>query len=197
MRFPSTAALHWIPQAGGAEQMTPRLLHPAMRLVLGYLLLTVIVLLLNEYMGHSLRNHVFVGGATIFSTYVYLRYLRLDKRILSTLDLIDRHAILLLAVWIIIYLTWCGLVLFTNPFRFELNQGDAVFYVQTLWNLVNGMNPENSFFTMNGTLLAGDDPRYANTFGYVSIFALHQYWLPMAVLTPLYALFPQPPMHLF
>lgn len=165
--------------------------------MLGYLLLTILGLALSKYAGIGFNTFAFIGATSALSTFFYLIYLRRNKRISALLIFIDRHAIKLLLAWMAIYLTWCWLVLFANPYRYEANHGDAVFYVQTLWNLVGGLNPESSFFTMNGHSSPGDDPRYANTYGYVSIFSLHQYWLPIAVLTPLYAMFPQPPMHLF
>jgi hypothetical protein len=139
-----------------------------------------------------------IGIVIAISVLLYLRYISVDVRFTGVLRFLERYALWVLAVWIVAYLAWLGLVLFSDPYRYEINHGDAVFYSQTLWNLANGLNPENSFFTFNGLpLVAGDDPRYANTHGYVSLFSLHQYWLPMAVLTPLYALFSQPPMHVF
>ncbi len=110
---------------------------------------------------------------------------------------VEKNACLLLAGFIVIHLVWSGLVIFLNPFELGYNHGDAVFNSQTLWNLADGLRPENSFFTFATGLENEVDPRYCSADGYVSVFTLHQYWLPMAVLTPLYALYPHPPMHVF
>lgn len=128
-------------------------------------------------------------------TFTFLRSVNFPQ---AVLHFVERYSLLLLSGWVAIFLAWCALVLFSDPYRFEFNQGDAVFYSQSLWNIADGMRPENSFFTFNGLPLSqGDDPRYANTYGYVSIFTLHQYWLPLAFLAPLYAIFSKPPMHIF
>ncbi len=110
---------------------------------------------------------------------------------------VERYAYLLLAGFIAVFLLWAGLVIFFNPYEWGYNHGDAVFTTQTLRNLVDGLHPENSYFTLSQGLPAGKDPRYCSAYGYVSIFTLFQNWLPMLVLTPLYAIYPHPPMHVF
>lgn len=110
---------------------------------------------------------------------------------------VEKHAFLLLAGFIAIHLLWSGLVIFLNPFEWGYNHGDAVFTSQTLWNLADGLRPENSYFTFATGLANEVDPRYCSTDGYVSIFTLFQNWLPMLILTPLYAVHPYPPMHVF
>jgi len=109
----------------------------------------------------------------------------------------ERNAYLLLVGFIAIHLVWSGLVIFLNPFERGYNHGDAVFSSQMLWNLADGLRPENSYFTFPQGLPTGEDPRYCGSDGYVSVFTLHQYWLPMLILTPLYAIYPHPPMHVF
>jgi hypothetical protein len=128
--------------------------------------------------------------------YVPNKYIQKIK--LHVFGFIEFHSLTILAIWIFCFLFWTGVVLFSDPYRAEIAQGDSMFFTQTLWNLVHGLKPESSIFTFNGLPLAPtDDPRYANTYGYVSIFTLHHYWFPMLVLTPLYALFPEPPMNIF
>lgn len=174
-------------------------LSPAKRFTVSFLLLNIAGMVLSRVPQMGLDPFGIIGIVIISSSsLLYLRYFSAEVRSTGLFRFLDRYALWVLSAWIVAFLSWCGLVLFSDPYRYEINHGDAVFYSQTLWNLVNGLNLENSFFTLNGLPLAvGEDPRYANTYGYVSIFTLHQYWLPMAVLTPLYALFPQPPMHLF
>lgn len=174
---------------------------PAKRFTAIFLILNIASLLLS----HHPYSHLYMGEAfgvidngIVISSLLYLCCYSTEVPFAGLLRFLDRYAPWVLAVWIAAFVAWCGLVLFSDPYRYEINHGDAVFFSQTLWNLANGLNPENAYFTFNGLPLApGDDPRYANTYGYVSIFTLHQYWLPMAVLTPLYALFSQPPMHVF
>lgn len=111
---------------------------------------------------------------------------------------IERYVHVFLIGFILIHLLWSGFVIFMNPYEWGFNHGDAVFYTQTLRNMVEGLRPESSYFALGaGFNPLIDDPRYCNANGYVSIFTLHQYWLPMLVLSPLYALYPFPPMHIF
>ncbi len=171
---------------------------PAKRVTAIFLSLNIVSLVLTRVPQMGLEPFGVIGIIIIISSLLYLGYFSIKVRFAGLLRFLERYALWGLAAWIVIFLTWCGLVLFSEPYRYEINHGDAVFFAQTLWNMANGLNPENSYFTFNDLpLTADDDPRYANTYGYVSIFTLHQYWLPMAVLTPLYALFSQPPMHLF
>lgn len=175
------------------------------RLIRDYLLLIFILaisgLCLYSISGLHIREGLktagVVGLASAFCTLLHWRYHKRAARFAEALLFLDRHALPILLAWQVAYLTWCGLVLFANPYRYEVAQGDAAWYVQTLWNLVDGFRPENSVFTLNGVFTPGDDPRYPNAIGYVSIFSMHQYWLPMAMLAPIYAIFPQPPMHVF
>jgi hypothetical protein len=163
-----------------------------------FLSLSIVSLVLTRVPQMGLEPFGVIGIIIIISSLLYLGYFSIKVRFGGLLRFLDRYALWVLAAWIVVFLAWCGLVLFSDPYRFELNHGDAVFYSQTLWNLVNGLNPENSFYTFNGLpLTANDDPRHAQTYGYVSIFTVHQYWLPMAVLTSLYAFFSEPPMHVF
>lgn len=110
---------------------------------------------------------------------------------------IESYAYLLLAGFIIVHLVWSGLVIFLNQFESIYNHGDAIFFTQTLRNLVDGLRPEHSYAAFPIDLTKGEDPRFGGAYGYVSIFTFHQYWLPMLVLTPLYAIYPHPPMHIF
>ncbi|MCG2830030.1 MAG: DUF2079 domain-containing protein, partial [Desulfobacteraceae bacterium] len=111
---------------------------------------------------------------------------------------IERHVYVFLIGFILIHLLWSGFVIFMNPYEWGFNHGDAVFYTQTLRNMVEGLRPESSYFALGAAynpLL--DDPRYCGANGYVSIFTLHQCWLPLLILSPLYALYPFPPMHIY
>jgi hypothetical protein len=141
-----------------------------------------------------------VVGCWIFYALYRLRIFRSDRIDTSLKQcgaFVERHTYLLLAGFIAIHLAWSGLVIFLNPFEWGYNHGDAVFTSQTLWNLVDGLRPENSYFTFSQGLPAGEDPRYCTAYGYVSVFTLFQNWLPMLILTPLYAVYPHPPMHVF
>lgn len=166
------------------------------------ILLTVAVVALPAAAGagpHTGRGLATAGVMALFAAVIIIAAWRMRRSriLLAALDFMERHARSLLAGWIVFLLAWCGLVLFSNPYRYEVNGGDAAFFTQVLWNMTHGLKPESSLFTLNGVIMPGDDPRYANAFGFVSVFSLHHHWLPMAVLTPLYALFPRPPMNLF
>jgi uncharacterized membrane protein len=66
-----------------------------------------------------------------------------------------------------------------------------------LWNLTHGFRPEISWLTTNGVRAPGEDLRIPGAIGYVSAFTLVQSWLPLILMTPLYAVHPYPPMHIF
>lgn len=164
---------------------------------LGTIIFALVAGCLVLYPLHSWKPFHIVGIAMVALYSCAWRFQQMAWPAESLLQLIDKNSSRLLTAWVAIYLLWCGVVLFANPYIFEVNHGDAVYYTQTMWNLVHGLRPESSFFTMNGMLQAGDDPRYLDTYGYVSIFTLHYNWLPMLLLTPLYALFPSPPMNVY
>lgn len=175
---------------------------PAKRFTAIFLILNIASLLWSRhpynhlyiYMGEAFGV---IGNGIVISSLLYLCCFSKEVSFAGLLRFLDRYALWVLAVWIVTFLAWCGLVLFSDPYRYEINHGDAVFHSQTLWNLANGLHPENSYFTFNDLpLTANDDPRFPQSYGYVSVF-IGQYWLPMAVLAPLYALFSQPPMHVF
>jgi hypothetical protein len=111
---------------------------------------------------------------------------------------VERHVYFFLCGFIFLFLLWSGLIIFLNPYEWGFNHGDSVFYTQTLRNMVEGLHPESSYFALGSAynpIL--DDPRYCGANGYVSIFTLHQCWLPLLLLSPLYALYPFPPMHIY
>ena len=138
---------------------------------------------------------IMLGSASTILLFRRFRKWRLESLLLKWLD---KNAIYILFIYIATLLTWYGLVLWANPYRYEINNGDAAFTTQTLYNFVNGFLPENSVFTMNGQWTTNDDVRYVpNGIGYVSVFSLHQYISPWLFTTPLYALYPEPPMHIW
>jgi len=122
---------------------------------------------------------------------------RIKNQLNGLANIVEKHTYLLLFAFILTHLLWSGLVMFLNPYEWGYNHGDSVFFTQTLWNLAHGLRPESSYFTLSGLSPVGDDPRYSNAYGYVSLFTLHHYWLPMLMLTPLYAIYPHPPMQIY
>ena len=173
-------------------------LTPEKRVLLNFLLLTIASLIMSQVSLFGIKPVGYLALFIIICALLYFSYFSAEVRLVKISSFLERYALWFLVIWIVVFLAWCGLVLFSDPYRYGINHGDATFFAQTLWNLANGFNPENSYFTFNGLpLTPDDDPRYANTYGYVSIFSLHQSWLPIALLTPLYALFSQPPMHIF
>jgi len=128
---------------------------------------------------------------------IYISSLRVRIILSYIFNLIDKQPIHFLITFQVLYLIWCAAVLFSNPYTYQIQHGDAVFFTQTLWNMTHGLLPESSFFSTNGALFTGDPRLLSNSVGYVSIFTLHQYWLPLLLLTPIYALYPEPPTVLF
>jgi len=175
--------------------------------ILSFSILSGVILLMHgHYSGSQLVGPVKASFISIVACWLF-NYLSTQKIPGSEgikplwkyfLVYVERHVYVFLIGFIFLHLLWCGLIIFMNPYEWGFNHGDAVFYTQTLWNMVDGLRPENSYFALGASynsLL--DDPRYCSANGYVSIFTLHQYWFPMLVLSPLYALYPFPPMHIF
>jgi hypothetical protein len=151
----------------------------------------------------SYQNAIALGTAgtiatiTTGSALVYWRLLRPWGGLASLHAFVERHALKLLVGWTVALLCWSAVIMFANPYQYEFNGGDAGLFSQMLWNMTHGLKPEMSWLTLNGVFHSTDDPRYPNAYGYVSVFTLHQFWLPLALMTPLYALYPHPPMHVF
>lgn len=97
---------------------------------------------------------------------------------------------LLLAADIFI-LAWVGVVLFRDPYLPQYNHGNAAYYTQVLHNLSHGLGPEQSVKS-DSALYYHSSPYYFN-----STFSVVPQFLPLAVLAPIYALHPSPPMHVF
>ncbi len=162
-----------------------------------FVFLNILFISVTLYGGYNERTSVMVGIISIAGV-LLSKYLNVGAGVRESITIfVEKYAIKLLIIWMVIYLTWSGLVLFSNPYRYEINQGDASLVTQTLWNLLHGFRPENSLYTLNGPVMLGEDPRIPPAYGYISVFNLTQHWLPLTLLTPLYAIFPYPPMHVF
>jgi len=94
-------------------------------------------------------------------------------------------------LWLAACLSWFAVVLFMNPFMAYYNYGDAAFHAQVLHNLSHGLGLEQSTHYLCNDYLSG------NPYFFASVLSVGLYWLPMVVLTPLYALYPYPPMHIY
>jgi hypothetical protein len=138
-----------------------------------------------------------VGFCCIIGVFFGSYYNLSNERMSAPLRFVERYAVLILIFLGLMYLIWFWLVLFSNPYRYAINQGDASVVTQLLFNLVDGFRPEYSFKTLNGPVLPGEDPRFPEAYGYISAFSQVQSWLPVILLTPLYAISPEPPMHVF
>jgi hypothetical protein len=175
--------------------------------ILSFSILSGVFLLMNWH--YSGKHLIGPGKASFISIVIcWLLYYLSTRKILGAEGVkaswrrcsiyIERRVYVFLIGFILIHLLWSGFVIFMNPYEWGFNHGDAIFYTQTLRNMVGGLRPESSYFALGASynpLI--DDPRYCSANGYVSIFTLHQYWLPTLVLSPLYALYPYPPMHIF
>ncbi len=175
--------------------------------ILSFTIISVLFMLLNWHLSGD--QLIGPGKASFVSIcicwllyYLYTRNIPGAERIRTSwcqcLIYIERHLYVFLVGFIFLYLLWAGFIIFLNPYEWGYNHGDAVFYTQTLQNMVGGLRPESSYFALGSAYNALlDDPRYCAANGYVSIFTLHQCWLPLLTLTPLYALHPFPPMHIY
>jgi len=83
------------------------------------------------------------------------------------------------------------MVIFMNTYLYEYNHGNGAYFSQLLYNLCNGIGPENTV-KYNGALYF-----HANPFFYASAFSIVPQILSSLVFYPLYWLYPNPPMHVF
>lgn len=156
-----------------------------------------ILININQLWRTTILILLFCWGFYYVSKTETFQSVRIKSQLKGWANFVERHAYLLLFSFILIHLHWSGLVIFLNPYEWGYNHGDAIFFTQTLYNLAHGLRPESSYFTFSGITPVGDDPRVTSAYGYVSLLTLHQCWLPMLMLTPLYAIYSQPPMHIY
>ena len=104
---------------------------------------------------------------------------------------LERVVPMLSAVGIAALIAWCGLVLWADPYVWMFTQGDAAFNVHALQRMLSGEGPGQTMY------YAANPYTKANLYYYASIFSVGFYWLPLLLITPLYALSPAPPMHIY
>ena len=161
----------------------------------GVFVLMNLILTITGYFYYT--SVAIVGFCCIIGGFFGSYYNLPNERMAAPLRFVERYAVLILIFLGLVYLIWFWLVLFSNPYRYGINQGDASVVTQLLFNLVDGFRPEYSFKTLNGLVLPGQDPRFPEAYGYISAFSQVQSWLPVILVTPLYAISPEPPMHVF
>lgn len=98
---------------------------------------------------------------------------------------------LILVAMMVLTIGWFGLDIFMNPFLFDYNHGNGAYCSQVMHNLCSGLGPENTV-KYNEVLFFKSNPYF-----YASAFSAVPHILPYLVLTPLYCLYPYPPMHVF
>lgn len=157
------------------------------------------LMLINE--GHRwqvpLSILCFCWGFYFLSKFRVFQSAGIKRNLTNIRNLVEKNVHLLLFAFILAHLLWSGFVIFLNPYEWGYNHGDAIFFNQTLWNLNHGFNPETSYFTYSGAVPPGEDPRLINSNGYSFLYSIHHSWLPSLIFTPLYAIYPYPPMHIF
>ncbi|GEM_PF-2611424 len=146
-----------------------------------------------QFLGVMSTLNILFWGAYKISDYISQ-----DRALLRALGrkrhfvFIENHAPLLLFIFITIAISWLGFVIFRNPYIYSFEHGDAGLHVQLWHNLCSGLGPENSLYYNLYAGLNMHNPTF-----YSSIFSVVSCWLPILILTPLYCLYPYPPMHVF
>lgn len=126
-----------------------------------------------------------------FGLLFYRKYGGLPPGLQRIVKLIGNNSLLMLFIFVLLVLAWFRVFIFNNPYLETYNQGNGSYYVQVLHNLSSGVGPENST-KANGSLYY-----HSNEYYYTSIFSVVPQILSYAVLTPLYMIYPYPPMHVF
>jgi len=103
----------------------------------------------------------------------------------------EEKALLFLLVFVCFVLIWLGFVIFKNPFLYEYNQGNGAYFAQVAHNICMGVGPEQSI-KADGSFFYQSNPYF-----YTSAFAVTPQLLGYALITPIYCLYPYPPMHVF
>lgn len=135
----------------------------------------------------------FIGlfwGLCSFRTYISRKYGCLPDRLRLFLTFIESRALLLLSIFVVVLLLWLGLVIFKNPYQSSYNHGNGAYYAHVLHNICNGLGPEHTTKYLTHRL-------QNNPYFFASTFSLSPQILPLFVLSPLYWLYPYPPMHVF
>ncbi|MCG6550842.1 MAG: hypothetical protein L7F77_00835 [Candidatus Magnetominusculus sp. LBB02] len=146
---------------------------------------------IQEYYGFIITFSIIV-----FSSYLlYIiknKYGNVQSAINKTLMVLNKYAVPILFIYIILMLIWSYCYLFINPFRLTINPGgDSAFHTQIYYNLSHGNGPETSIFFKSGDFIH-DNPYY-----YASIFSMGPYFISILILPLLYLLYPYPPMHIY
>lgn len=123
-------------------------------------------------------------------TYISKKYDCLPEKCRSLLIFIENKALLLLTFFIIVLLLWLGLAVFKNPYKPEYNHGNGAYFAHVLHNICTGIGPEHTTKYLTHRL-------QNNPYFFASTFPLSPQILPLFVLSPLYWLYPYPPMHVF
>ncbi|WP_420265136.1 hypothetical protein [Candidatus Magnetominusculus dajiuhuensis] len=133
------------------------------------------------YLGFVLT---FIGFYFIWDKYCS-KNTRVKRFANKTYDFVEKDGFLFLLLFIVLSLCWFFIVLFQNPYMEVYNYGDANFFVQVTSNVARGIGPEISWAM----------PPYGTN--YASIFLMRLYITPLLLLSPLYAIYPYPPMHIY
>lgn len=135
----------------------------------------------------------FIGlfwGLCSFRTYISRKYGCLPDRWRLFLTFIESRALLLLSIFVVVLILWLGLVIYKNPYQSSYNHGNGAYYAHVLHNICNGLGPEHTTKYLTHRL-------QNNPYFFASTFSLSPQILPLFVLSPLYWLYPYPPMHVF
>jgi len=103
---------------------------------------------------------------------------------------IENRSLLLLSVFIVLLLSWLWLVIFRNPYKASYNHGNGAYFAHVLHNICNGLGPEHTTKYLTHRM-------QNNPYFFASTFSLSPQILSLFVLSPLYWLYPYPPMHVF
>ena len=173
-----------------------------LKITLLLVLIAVVINNLPSWFPFSLFSHnreflcavaTFIGlfwSLCSLRTYISKKYGCLPDRWRPFLTFIENRALLLLSVFIVVLLLWLGLVVFSNPYQSGYNHGNGAYFAHVLHNICNGLGPEHTTKYLTHRL-------QNNPYFFASTFSLSPQILPLFVLSPLYWLYPYPPMHVF
>lgn len=144
-----------------------------------------------RFLGAMLTFFTLSFGVCLFRERIQNRLFNAADGRLTLHSAVESKTALVLTIFVLLTLLWCGIDIFMNPYLYDYNHGNGAYFAQVLGNICRGVGPENTV-KYNEVLYYHSNPYY-----YASAFAAVPHVLATLCLPLLYRIFPFPPMHVF
>jgi len=160
-------------------------------LLISFFILPHIAINRARFIGATFTFFIISWGLYYSKEYLSVRFGFLSDRLSLSRLFFESKAGLILILFIVLIVCWSGLDIFMNPYLYDYNHGNGAYCSQVMHNLCVGLGPENTV-KYNEVLFYKSNPYF-----YASAFSAVPHILPLLLLTPIYCLYPHPPMHVF